>query len=158
MLAAPDNDDQRICVDRLFKRDQIPVVRDNLRLANDKADALTIKKLTKGNETMNQKFCYALHNLQSLPGKPEGFEGELFRLLFETAEIATFTSQEKIKLENDMRTERDLRNQIAYARESGVEEGLEEGRLREEARIQSIAAKLREKGISEDEIAAILAN
>lgn len=153
MLAAPDNDDQRICVDRLFKRDQIPVVRDNLRLAN-----VTIKKLTKGNETMNQKFCYALHNLQSLPGKPEGFEGELFRLLFETAEIATFTSQEKIKLENDMRTERDLRNQIAYARESGVEEGLEEGRLHEEARIQSIAAKLREKGISEAEIAAILAN
>ena len=153
MLAAPDNDDQRICVDRLFKRDQIPVVRDNLRLAN-----VTIKKLTKGNETMNQKFCYALHNLQSLPGKPEGFEGELFRLLFETAEIATFISQEKIKLENDMRTERDLRNQIAYARESGVEEGLEEGRLHEEARIQSIAAKLREKGISEAEIAAILAN
>ena len=27
----------------------------NLRLANDKADALTIKKLTKGNETMTQK-------------------------------------------------------------------------------------------------------
>ena len=28
----------------------------NLRLANDKADALTIKKLTKGNETMTRKF------------------------------------------------------------------------------------------------------
>lgn len=108
--------------------------------------------------TVLEKFCYALHNLETLPGKPEGFEGELFRLLFETAEIATFTPQEKIRLENDMRTERDIRNQIAYARESGVEEGLEEGRLREEARIQSIAAKLREKGISEDEIAAILAN
>ena len=108
--------------------------------------------------TVLEKFCYALHNLEDLPGKPEGFEGELFRLLFETAEIATFTPQEKIRLENDMRTERDLRNQIAYARESGVEEGLEEGRLHEEARIQSIAAKLREKGISEAEIAAILAN
>ncbi len=31
----------------------------NLRLANDKADALTIKKLTKGNETMTQKFAEA---------------------------------------------------------------------------------------------------
>ena len=31
----------------------------NLRLANDKADSLTIKKLTKGNETMNQKFAEA---------------------------------------------------------------------------------------------------
>ena len=31
----------------------------NLRLANDKADALTIKKLTKGNETMTRKFAEA---------------------------------------------------------------------------------------------------
>ena len=105
-----------------------------------------------------------------MPGKPEGFEGELFRLLFETAEIATFTSQEKIKLENDMRTERDLRNQIAYARESGVEEGLargreegrmegrEEERLRSQAYLQSVTEKLRKMGHTEDEIAAILAN
>ena len=41
--------------------------------------------------TVLEKFCYALHNLETLPGKPDGFEGELFRLLFETAEIATFT-------------------------------------------------------------------
>lgn len=86
--------------------------------------------------------------------------------MFETAEIATFTPQEKIRLENDMRTERDLRNQIAYAREEGWEEGREKGReevreevrLREEARLQSIATRLREKGIPEDEITAILAN
>ena len=31
----------------------------NFRLANDKADALTIKKLTKGNETMTKKFAEA---------------------------------------------------------------------------------------------------
>ena len=31
----------------------------NLRLANDKADALTIKKLTKGNETMTKKLAEA---------------------------------------------------------------------------------------------------
>ena len=78
--------------------------------------------------------------------------------MFETAEIATFTPQEKIRLENDMRTERDLRNQIAYAREEGREKGREEVRLREEARLQSIATRLREKGIPEDEITAILAN
>ena len=98
-----------------------------------------------------EKFCYALHNLENLPDKPEGFEGELFRLLFETAEIATFTPQEKIRLENDMRTERDLRNQIAYARESGVEEGLargrEEGREEERARL---LAELRKQGIPDD--------
>lgn len=31
----------------------------NLRLANDKADALTIKKLTRGNPTMKEKFAEA---------------------------------------------------------------------------------------------------
>ena len=59
-----------------------------------------------------------------------------------------------------MRTERDLRNQMAYARESGYEEGLEKGReeeqLRTETRLRDIATKLREKGLSEDEIAGIL--
>ena len=114
--------------------------------------------------TVLEKFCYALHNLESLPGKPEGFEGELFRLLFETAEIATFTSQEKIKLENDMRTERDLRNQIAYAREEGWEEGREKG-IEEgiekgiekgiETERSRMAAELREQGVSEDVIARV---
>ena len=67
--------------------------------------------------------------MENLPDLPEGFEGELFRLLFESAEIATFTPQERIKLENDMRTERDLKNQIAYAKEEGREEGAREKAL-----------------------------
>ena len=100
-----------------------------------------------------EKFCYALHNMENLPGKPEGFEGELFRLLFETAESATFTPQEKIKFENDMRTERDLRNQMAYAEEKGLEKGMEQGM--EIARAQ-IVAKLRKLGYSEEEIVRIV--
>lgn len=84
-------------------------------------------------------------------------------LLFETAEIATFTPQEKIKLENDMRTERDIRNQIAYAHEKGVEEGIEVGVEKgiekgiesERARIEE---NLRQKGFPEEEIAKLLEN
>ena len=36
----------------------------NLRLANDKAEALTIKKLTRGNPTMKAKFDEARRNAQ----------------------------------------------------------------------------------------------
>ena len=54
-------------------------------------------------------------------------EDELFRLLFESAEIATFTPQEKTKYEHEMRTERDFKNQLAYAEKKGREEGREEG-------------------------------
>ena len=45
-----------------------------------------------------------------------------------------------------MRTERDLKNQIAYARKEGLEEGREEERIR-------IVENLRKLGISEDKIA-----
>ena len=81
----------------------------------------------------------------------------MFRLLFETAEIATFSPQEKIKLENDMRTERDIRNQIAYAHDKGMEEGvakgIEQGVGAERARIME---NLRKKGFPEEEIAKLL--
>ena len=65
-----------------------------------------------------------------------------FPLLFESAEIATFTPQEKIKLESDMRTERDIKNQIAYAKKEGREEERER-----------IVENLRKIGASEEMIA-----
>ena len=37
-------------------KDNLLGSENNLRLANDKADALTIKKLTRGNPTMKAKF------------------------------------------------------------------------------------------------------
>ena len=65
-----------------------------------------------------------------------------FPFLFESAEIATFTPQEKIKLESDMRTERDIKNQIAYAKKEGREEERER-----------IVENLRKIGASEEMIA-----
>ena len=35
--------------------------------------------------------------------------------------------EDKIKYHNDMTTERDIRNQIAFARDKGLEEGMEKG-------------------------------
>ncbi|MBR5176446.1 MAG: hypothetical protein IKW89_11035 [Bacteroidales bacterium] len=50
-----------------------------------------------------------------------------------------------------MRTERDIRNQIAYAHEKGVEEGIESERAR-------IEENLRQKGFPEEEITKLLEN
>ena len=44
---------------------------------------------------------------------------EIFELLFEAANIATFAPEDKIKYEFDMTTERDIRNQIRYAEKKG---------------------------------------
>ena len=84
------------------------------------------------------KICWALHNLPSFEDRPSVLEEEIFRLLFESAEIATFTPEEKIKYEHDMTTERDIRNQIRFAEKQGLAKGREEGRAegREEGATQ----------------------
>ena len=68
------------------------------------------------------KLCYALHNMQFLKEMPAGFNGEIFNLLFDSAEIPNFTPLERIKYENDMTTERDIRNQIRFAEKQGTKE------------------------------------
>ena len=77
--------------------------------------------------TLLDNFCYALHNMEHLTDRPEELKQEIFKRLFKTAEIATFTPEERIKYENDMTTERDIQNYISYAREKGLEEGMEKG-------------------------------
>ena len=74
--------------------------------------------------------------------------------MFDSAEIANFAPEEKAKYEQNMTTERDIRNQIAYAREKGLEEGLEEGMEKGmEKAIRLMAEQLRKMGLHEDDIA-----
>ena len=106
-------------------------------------------------------FCYALHNMERLPEKPLGFDSELLQLLFDSAEIANFTPQERTKYDLDMRTERDFKNQLFYAREEGKKEGREEGRKegREEGReeaLKDISERLLAKGMTLEEVQSIL--
>ncbi len=70
--------------------------------------------------------------------------------MFDSAEIASFTPQEKINYEFDMTTERDIKNQIAFAEEKGIAKGMERGR--EEER-QRILEALRSQGVPEDILA-----
>ena len=54
---------------------------------------------------------------------------EIFKLLFNSAELANFTADERAKYQLDMTTERDIKNQIEFARDEGREEGRVEGRV-----------------------------
>ena len=86
-----------------------------------------------------------LNNMGSFEKRPDGFAGEFFDLLFNSADIANFAPEDKIKYLNDMTTERDIHNQIEYARKEGIEKGREEGR-KEERRL--IAQKCKAEGMS----------
>lgn len=72
-------------------------------------------------------ICYALHNMQFLEGRPAELRQEIFDLLFQSVEIATFAPEDKIKYDFNMTTERDIRNQIRYAEKKGIEKGMEKG-------------------------------
>ena len=71
--------------------------------------------------------------------------GEFFDLLFNSADLSKFAKEDKIKYENNMTTERDIRNQIAYARHEGKMEGEAKGREegREEGRVEACLAVAR---------------
>ena len=119
-----------------------------------------------------EKVGYALNHLPSLDGKPAGFDGEIFDLLFSSADLHNFAPDDKIKYLNDMTTERDIRNQIAFAKDKGFEEGREEGfedgiekgreegreEGRKEGRVEErerIVTALRNQGVSEEIIAKV---
>ena len=118
--------------------------------------------------TVLDNFCYALHNMESLTDRPAELKQEIFALLFDSAEIANFTAEEKTKYEQDMTTERDIQNYINYAREQGEEKGRAEGRAegKQEAFLEIVKrmADLQMKpslivaatGLSEEEVSQLL--
>ena len=99
-----------------------------------------------------EKFGYALYHLSEFEEKPEGLDGEIFKVLFNSTEIIKLPAEDKYRLINDMNSERDTRNQIAFAREEGREEGLQAGKAE---RSGEIARKLLAKGMDTKTVAEV---
>jgi flagellar biosynthesis/type III secretory pathway protein FliH len=72
-------------------------------------------------------FCYALKNMPKMEERPRELKGEIFDLLFNSAEINKFAPKERSEYIQDMTTERDRANQLATAEEKGHAKGLAEG-------------------------------
>ena len=105
-------------------------------------------------------FCYSLRNLESLEERPAPVQkSELLSCLFDSAEIANFTAEERTKYINDMTTKRDIINQIAYAKKEGLAEGHAAGVAEGDAKIaaekKAIAKNLKARGMNPEEIAEI---
>ena len=114
-----------------------------LELPNALARALT------PSASILDNICYAFHEMEHLTERPAELKQEIFKLLFDSAELSTFTPDERAKYQLDMTTARDIQNQIVYARDKGREEGREETLL-------LIEEQLRKRGMSEAEIQRIL--
>ena len=96
-----------------------------------------------------EKWLYVLRHLANLQNRPKVLQEKIFLKLFEVAEIASFSSEEKVQYEESLKYYRDLKNVVDTSREEGREEGLKEGR--EEEKIQ-IARSLKLQGVSIDVI------
>ena len=105
--------------------------------------------------TVLDNFCYSLHNMQFLEKRPPQLRQEIFELLFEAANIATFAPEEKTKYDYDMTTERDIRNQIRYAEKKGKAEGKEETARKLKELGVDIATIAKSSDLTEEQVRAL---
>ncbi len=70
----------------------------------------------------------------------------------DAAEIAKFSPEERDAYEDSLKYYRDMKNVVDTSREEGIAEGMEKGAL---SKAIAIARKMKQKGMPEDDIAAI---
>ena len=100
--------------------------------------------------TMFDKWMFALRNLSRLLERPAALQERIFTRLFDQAEIAKFTPQERLEYEESMKDYRDYYSTMKTAHKKGREEGKAEGRAEG---IRETAYKLKQKGLPVDLIA-----
>lgn len=111
-------------------------------------------------ETLMDKWLYVIKNLYQLESKPASLTEGIFRKLFDVAEIAAFTKEERYDYEESLKNFRDLYNTISTAEKKGRAEGRAEGekeeRLRNAKNFKQLGVDLetiaKATGLSADEI------
>ena len=126
---------------------------------------LELSKFRKSKEELSgdilegMYFCFK--NMSSLQERPDALNHDIFRKIFEVSELLNMDAETRSKVIEKMTTERDLRNQMAYARKEAIEEGKAEGLAKGKAegsrtKAEEIAKNLKAKGMSDEEIASIV--
>jgi predicted transposase/invertase (TIGR01784 family) len=119
------------------------------------------KKKENELETQFDKWLYVFRHLSKLQDRPPKLQDRVFVKLFEAAEIAKFTPDERDAYEDSLKYYRDLKNVVDTSREEGILEGMEKGIKKGmkkgmeqgiEKRNVEIARKMKEKGMSNSEI------
>jgi predicted transposase/invertase (TIGR01784 family) len=78
-------------------------------------------------ETTYDKWLYVLKHLPNLTERPKKLQGRVFQRLFDAAEIAKFTPEEKEQYEESLKSYRDLKNVIDTAFDEGEMKGKTNG-------------------------------
>jgi hypothetical protein len=81
-------------------------------------------------ETTYDKWLYVLKNLPNLEKRPIKLQEKIFERLFETAEIAKFSPEEKEEYEESLKSYRGLKNVIDTSYDDGKKDGEIEERVK----------------------------
>lgn len=96
-------------------------------------------------ETQFDKWLYVFRHLSNLQDRPQKLQDRIFQKLFEAAEIARFSPEERDAYEDSLKYYRDLKNVVDTSREEGILEGIEQRNI-------EIAQKMKGKGMPNSEI------
>ena len=108
---------------------------------------LEMPKFTKTEtelETMYDKWLFVLHNLSRLMKRPAALQERVFTRLFEQAEIARYTPEERLDYEDSLKVYRDLKNVLDTAELKGLRKGIAQGRAEG---VASVARSMKAKGM-----------
>ncbi|MEM6264911.1 MAG: Rpn family recombination-promoting nuclease/putative transposase [Bacteroidota bacterium] len=97
------------------------------------------------------KWLYVFRYLSELQDRPQALQDRVFERLFEAAEIARFSPDEREAYEESLKYYRDLNNVVATSKKEGKIEGKLEGKL--EGKIET-ALNLYKMGMAIDQISA----
>ena len=106
------------------------------RLLTDRVTFIFIElpKFTKSIEELDgnvlEGMYYCFKNMAILDERPKVLTHQIFSKIFAVSELYNMDQETREKVIHKMTTERDLRNQMAYARQEAIEEGLVEGRAK----------------------------
>ena len=98
-----------------------------------------------------------------LDERPKMLTHRIFNKIFEVSELYNMDQETRDKVIRNMTTERDLRNQMAYARQEAIEEGRAEGLAEGRAEVAKemladgvpLDKITKYTGLSQEEIAAL---
>lgn len=77
--------------------------------------------------SLEDNWLYIIKNLAKLEAKPKEFRDKVFERFFRVAEIARFSSEQRMAYEASLKNMRDYNNTIISAEELGFEKGCAEG-------------------------------
>jgi len=93
-----------------------------------------------------EKMLYVIKNGWRLQNQPPELQDEVFARLLDACDIPRFSEDKRIKYDKDMYDERRRNGELAAAREEGIEEGMEKGRV-------NVARQMKQMGLPDNTIA-----